>query len=95
MEVNRTSKAILFYCDQKTIKKQPKAQYKFAEVPNPLFQNRSPLFLLHLFFEEYLNPQVTINKTVNKHSVDYHPIFGNINTYYHISINYLGIYLSP
>ena len=35
---------------------------------HPLFQNQWPLF------HKYLNPQVRINKMVNEHIVDYHPI---------------------
>ena len=33
-----------------------------------LFQNKHPLF-----FEEFLNPQVRINKMVNEYTVDYRP----------------------
>ena len=32
---------------------------------NPLSQNQLSLFLLTLYFEEYLNPQVIINQMVN------------------------------
>ena len=32
-----------------------------------------PIFCCSLFSENYLNPQVKINKMVNKHTVDYHP----------------------
>ena len=32
---------------------------------NPLSQNQLSLFLLTLYFEEYLNPQVSINQMVN------------------------------
>ena len=39
-----------------------------------LFQNQSPIFCCPLFSENYLNPQDRINKIVNKHTVDYHPI---------------------
>ena len=38
-----------------------------------LFQNQCLHFLLPLFFEEYLNPQVRINIMVNKHTADCHP----------------------
>ena len=49
-------------------------QYQCAEVPISLLQNQCPHFLLSpLFFEEYLKPQVRINKTVNKHTVNYLP----------------------
>ena len=43
----------------------------------PLFQNHaslpSPIFCCPLFSENYVNPQVRINKMVNKHTIDYHP----------------------
>ena len=32
-----------------------------------------PIFCCPLFSENYFNPQVRINKMVNKHTVDYHP----------------------
>ena len=38
-----------------------------------LFQNQSPIFCCPFFSENYLNPQVKINKMVNKYTVDYHP----------------------
>ena len=38
-----------------------------------LFQNQSPIFCCPFFSENYLNPQVKINKMVNKYIVDYHP----------------------
>ena len=37
-----------------------------------LFQNQYHSFLLPLFFEEYLNPQVRIKKLAKEHSVVYH-----------------------
>ena len=37
----------------------------------PLFQNQCPHFLLSLFSEKYVSPQVRINKMINKHTVDY------------------------
>ena len=36
------------------------------------FKINSPIFCCPLFSENYLNPQVRINKMVNKHTVDYH-----------------------
>ena len=61
----------------------------------PLFQNQSPHFLLSalfwkLFSENYLNPQVRINKIVSKHTVDYHPSPSQITckgTPFHISLD--------
>ena len=61
----------------------------------PLFQNQCPHFLLSalfwkLFSENYLNPQVRINKMVNKHTVDYHPSPSQITckgTPFHISLD--------
>ena len=41
-------------------------RYKCAERPI------SPIFCGFIFFEECLNPQVRINKMVNKHIADYH-----------------------
>ena len=38
-----------------------------------LFQNESPIFCCPLFSENYLNRQARINKTVNIHTVNYHP----------------------
>ena len=37
------------------------------------FKINSPIFCSPLFSENYLNPQARINKTVKKHTVDYHP----------------------
>ena len=37
------------------------------------FKINASIFCCPLFFEEYLNPQVKINKMVNKYTVDYHP----------------------
>ena len=39
-----------------------------------LIQNQSLIFCCPLFSENYLNPQARINKMVNKHTNDYHPI---------------------
>ena len=64
----------------------------------PLFQNQCPHFLLStlfwkLFSENYLNPQVRINKMVNKHTVGYHPSPSQITckgTPFHISLDSRG-----
>ena len=37
------------------------------------FKINLPIFCCRLFSENYLNPQVRINKMVNKHTVNYHP----------------------
>ena len=39
----------------------------------PYFKINAPIFQCSLFFEEYLHPQVRINKMGNKHTVNYHP----------------------
>ena len=41
--------------------------------PNPLFQTQRLLFLLALYFMEYLKIQVRTNKMVNEHKVKCHP----------------------
>ena len=55
----------------------------FSALP---FQNQSPIFYCPLFSENYLNPQVRINKMVNKYTVDYHPnpsqLISRIHTLY-------------
>ena len=38
----------------------------------PYFKISPPIFFCPLFSENYLNPQVRINKMVNKHIVNYH-----------------------
>ena len=37
----------------------------------PYFKINIPIFYCSLFFEEYLNPPVRINKMVNQHTADY------------------------
>ena len=37
------------------------------------FKINPPILCCSLFSENYLNPQVRINKMVNKHTVNYHP----------------------
>ena len=37
------------------------------------FKINPPIFCCPVFSENYLNPQVRINKMLNKHAVDYHP----------------------
>ena len=65
--VMKVLKAILFFVTKKkTNKKGIEALHetffnfsKSQRYLDPLFQNKQPLFLLPLFFEEHLNPQVT------------------------------------
>ena len=66
-----------------------KLQCKHSEVPQSSISTSS--FLLPVLFRAYIKPPVRINKMVNI-SVDYHQHQGCI---FHISINYLGLYLSP
>ena len=69
-----------YFCHQKIIKKQKGAlNFLQPEVKMcrgfyiPYFKINVPSFCWPLFFEEYLNPQVRINKMVNEHTVDYQP----------------------
>ena len=39
----------------------------------PYFKINAPIFCCPLFSENYLNPQVRINRMVNKHTVNYNP----------------------
>ena len=49
-------------------------QYKCAEVPTSRISKiDSPIFCCPLFFKEFLNPEVRINKMVNEYTVDYDP----------------------
>ena len=66
-----------------------KLQCKHSEVPQSSISTSS--FLLPVLFRAYIKPPVRINKMVNI-SVDYYQHQGCI---FHISINYLGLYLSP
>ena len=66
---------------KKTIKKQTSSAWIFLQPPMqvcrsayiPNFKINAPIFCCPLFFKEYLNPQVRINKMINEHNVDYHP----------------------
>ena len=51
------------------------------------------LYLVIPHFWEYLNSQVRINKMVN--SLNYHHVIDFKNTSFHISMYFLGLYLSP
>ena len=47
--------------------------YKCAEVPiSPISKSTPPISASPFFFEEYLNPEVRINKMGNEHTVNYH-----------------------
>ena len=48
-----------------------------------LFQNQRPIFCWTLFFEEYLNLQVRINKVLKKHAVDNHPSLSELTSRIH------------
>ena len=90
-------KAVLF-CHQKNIKGD-NHYMKFPSSPNnsvyqvsrhSLFQSHHSLFCRPLFLKKYHNPQVRINKNVNKHSVNYH--FRNLPS--HLSEDSLVLSLS-
>ena len=53
----------------------------------PIFQKQCSIFLLPLFFEKYLNPQVIINKMVNGH-----PSLLGLTS--RISMDFSGLYFS-
>ena len=61
----------------------------------PYFKTNAPLLWCPLFFKEYLNFQVKINKMVGEHRVDHHPSGLISRVHHHISIDLLGLYLSP
>ena len=83
----QVKRAFRSYClSQKSHKKVDRFCMKFSSVSitsvqrclYPLFQNhRSHFLLFHLFFccfiKESPKSQVRINKTINEHTVDYHP----------------------
>ena len=70
-----------FFVTKKTVKRQTDSAWNFFQPPIqvcrgtsiPYFKINTPIFCCSLFFEEYLNPQVRMNKVVNEHTVDYHP----------------------
>ena len=72
-----------FICHQKSNKKSRQAlrkisfspQCKFVAATSILYlKSNALIFRCPIFFKEYLNPYGRINKMVNKHSVDWHPI---------------------
>ena len=80
VQVNRAFKSY-FFVTKKVIKKQTGSTWNFLQPSIPVyrathipyFKINPPHFLLSVFSENYLNPQVRINKMVNKHTVDYLP----------------------
>ena len=80
VQVKRAFKSY-FFCHKKVIKRQTGSAWNFLQLPIPVYRGvvipylkiNAPIFCCPLFFKNYLNPQVRINKIVNKHTVDYHP----------------------
>lgn len=83
------------FCHQKSNKKVNKLFMGLSSTPNlsmqrslyPIFQKQCSIFLLPLFFEKYLNPQVIINKMVNGH-----PSLLGLTS--RISMDFSGLYFS-
>ena len=75
------SKGILKACHKKVREKQTSSGWNFFQPPIPVcrggyiphFKINAPIFCCPLFSENYLNPQVRINKMVNRHTVHHHP----------------------
>ena len=69
------------FCHQKNNKKADSLYMKLSltksasvqSVCIPYFKINPLIYCCPRLFEEYLNPQVRINKMVNDHSVNYHP----------------------
>ena len=88
VQINRAFKTFDFIFHQKNKTKRRQAlneiffnpQYKCAD---PLFQNHQPFFCYPLFFEEYLNPPVRVNKMANKYTFDYHPSSSRLTSRLH------------
>ena len=49
----------------------------------PYFKLSAPIFSCFIFFEEYLNSQVRINKMIKKLTVDYDPIPSELTSRIH------------
>ena len=62
---------------------------------SPIWKIKAPIFSCTLLFEKYFNNQVRINKTVNKHIVNYHPSPSELTSriHSHISLDSQGVYL--
>ena len=82
IQVNSTGSSGKFQVIFKHFQNQKKSYFQHFEGQIPfilpcglyhLFQNQRAHFLVPLFFEKNLNRQVRINKTGNKHTVDYLP----------------------
>ena len=63
----------------------------------PLFQNQPPISCCPLFLEEFLNPQITVNKMVHEHTVDYQPSLSELTSRIHplIFLMTLNKFISP
>ena len=69
------------FCHQKNNKKADSLYMKLSSTKSagvqsvciPYFKINTLIYCCPRLFEEYLNPQVRINKMVNDHSVNYHP----------------------
>ena len=83
VQIKRAFKS--YFCHQKNNKKAEFLQppYYFVEVPISPISKSTPHFVLPLFFEEYLNPQVKINKMGNEHTLDYHPSSSRLTSRIH------------
>ena len=70
-----------FFVSKRVTKKQTGSAWNFLQPPIPVcrgacilyFKINAPIKCCPLFSGNYLNPQDSINKIVNKHTVDYHP----------------------
>ena len=70
-----------FLVTKKVIKMETGSAWNFLQRPIPVcrgafipyFKISGSIFCWPLFSENYLNPQVKINRMLNKHTVDYHP----------------------
>ena len=79
VQVKRAFKS--FFLPPKKKKKQTDSAWNLLQPPLQMWRGAYILsfkinalhFCCSLFFEEFLNPQVRINKIVNEHTVDYHP----------------------
>ena len=79
----------MLFCHQKVIKKQTGSACNFLQPPiQAYFKINSLIFCCPIFFEEYLNPLVRINKMVNEHTVDYHPSLSKLIQGYTLSYFY-------
>ena len=80
-----------FFVIKKVIQKLEKLCMKFLQLSIkvcrgayiPYFKINVLIFCCSLFFEEYLNTQVRINKMVFEHTIDYHPSFSKLTSTKH------------